>query len=143
MEHRQAQYVETQYTQTVLDHGTNPRHMGFLKDPDGFARIKGPCGDTMEIFLKISHDRQIKEAAFWTDGCITSIASGSMTVALAEGNSVQSARKISQSHILDELGGLPEESQHCALLAANTLRAAINDYALTQSDPWKRQYRRR
>ena len=27
--------------------------------------------------------------------------------------------------VLDELGGLPEEDRHCALLAANTLREAI------------------
>jgi NifU-like protein involved in Fe-S cluster formation len=29
--------------------------------------------------------------------------------------------------VLDVLGGLSEEGEHCALLAANTLKAAIND----------------
>jgi len=30
--------------------------------------------------------------------------------------------------VLDALGGLPEEGEHCALLAANTLKTAIDDY---------------
>ena len=42
----------------------------------------------------------------------------------------------------DQVGGLPEESQHCALLAANTLRAAIEDYLATKNAPWKRLFRR-
>ena len=116
--------------------------MNFIVDPDGYAKIKGPCGDTMEMFLKISHDQKIVEAAFWTDGCITSIASGSMATEIVKGKSISRARRISQQIILEQLGGLPEDSQHCALLAADTIRAAINDYALTRSDPWKRQYRR-
>jgi len=29
---------------------------------------------------------------------------------------------------LQELGGLPEEDQHCALLAATTLKLAISDH---------------
>ena len=43
---------------------------------------------------------------------------------------------------LNALGGLPEESQHCALLAANTLKAAIRDYLAIQREPWKKAYRR-
>lgn len=31
-------------------------------------------------------------------------------------------------HILEVLGGLPEEDRHCALLAAETLQAALDDY---------------
>ena len=37
-------------------------------------------------------------------------------------------KDIEQAHILTALGGLPEESQHCALLASNTLKAAITDF---------------
>lgn len=31
-------------------------------------------------------------------------------------------------HILEILGGLPEEDRHCAFLAAETLQAALDDY---------------
>jgi Mrp family chromosome partitioning ATPase len=35
---------------------------------------------------------------------------------------------IEQADILEALGGLPKDSEHCALLASNTLKAAIRDY---------------
>jgi nitrogen fixation NifU-like protein len=63
-----------------------------------------------------------------TDGCATSIASGSMATELAKGKDVKETSKISQQMILDALDGLPEESVHCALLASNTLNEAIKNY---------------
>jgi nitrogen fixation NifU-like protein len=30
----------------------NPLYRGELKDPDGYCRVTGVCGDTMQIFLK-------------------------------------------------------------------------------------------
>jgi nitrogen fixation NifU-like protein len=131
-----------QYSEVVVDHWLNPRNPGPMQDPDGHARIKGPCGDTMEVFVRVE-DGIVAEARFLTDGCITSIVSGSMAVELATGKSVaESAGLVSQSAILEALGGLPEGNEHCALLAANTLRAAIEDYVRTRNEPWKRAYRR-
>ncbi|NQT48573.1 MAG: iron-sulfur cluster assembly scaffold protein, partial [Chloroflexi bacterium] len=78
-----------------------------------------------------------------TDGCGTSIAAGSMVTELAKGKAVAEILKISQQDVLDALGGLPEESAHCALLAANTLREAMKDYLVAYNkESWKRAYRR-
>jgi Mrp family chromosome partitioning ATPase len=41
---------------------------------------------------------------------------------------VEDAARIEQADILEALGGLPKESEHCALLAANTLKAAVRDF---------------
>ncbi|MFC2062689.1 iron-sulfur cluster assembly scaffold protein [Chloroflexota bacterium] len=79
------------------------------------------------------------DATFMTDGCGTSIASGSMTADMAKGKDIRQALKIGQQDVLDALGGLPEESQHCALLAANTLKQAIQDYLATKKEPWKKK----
>jgi len=38
---------------------------------------------------------------------------------------------------------LPEDSLHCALLAANTLKEAIKDYFALKREPWKKAYRQR
>lgn len=130
------------YTETVIDHAMNPRNVGSIRDADGFASITGPCGDTMEIWLRV-RDGAIDDAAFWTDGCGTSIAAGSMVTELAKGKSVAEALKIGQQDVLDALGGFPEESVHCALLAANTLREAAREYLACQKEPWKRAYRAR
>lgn len=128
------------YSETTIDHAMNPRNVGDMRDADGFAKVTGPCGDTMEIWLRIKNGT-IAEASFLTDGCGTSIASGSMVTEMVKGRSITEAQKINQQDVLTALGGLPEESQHCALLVANTLKAAIRDYLAMEKEPWKRAYR--
>jgi nitrogen fixation NifU-like protein len=129
------------YSETVIDHAINPRNLGVMKDFDGFARVIGTCGDTMEVWLKVKNS-SIIDINYMTDGCGTSIASGSMMTELARGKSISVALRICQQDILEALGGLPEESQHCALLAASTLKAAIRDYISIQKEPWKKAYRK-
>ena len=130
------------YTETVVDHAMNPRNVGSIKGADGFASITGPCGDAMEIWLRVRNGT-IDDAVFWTDGCGTSIASGSMVTELAKGKIVHDALRVTQKDVLNALGGLPEENAHCALLAANTLGEAVRDYLAYQKEPWKRDYRTR
>jgi nitrogen fixation NifU-like protein len=129
------------YSETAIEHSMNPRNLGDMEDADGFAKVIGPCGDTMLIWLKVNGNTIIN-ASFLTDGCGTSIASGSMVTELARGKNIGEARKISQEDVLNGLGGLPEESQHCALLAANTLKEAIKDYLAMKREPWKKDYRK-
>ncbi len=129
------------YPEKTIDHFLNPRNLAAIADPDGFARVTGPCGDTMEIRLRV-RDGGVLNTSFWTDGCGPSIASGSMVTELAKGRSISEAQKITQQDVLDALGGLPEESLHCALLAANALKEAIKDYLALKKEPWKRAYRR-
>lgn len=115
------------YSEKGLELYFNPVKMRKMKPSNGFARISGPCGDTMEVYLNIE-DGMIRETSFQTDGCMPSIMSGGMAVMLAEGKSSTEASQIGQVTILEALGGLPEESKHCALLASNTLRMAIENY---------------
>jgi len=129
------------YSEAVIDHAMAPRNMGVMQDAGAFARVTGPCGDTMEIWLKVNNDA-IVDATFMTDGCGSSIASGSMVTEIAKGKSISEAQKMTQRDVLEGLGGLPDESEHCALLAANTLQAAIRDYIATKREPWKRAYRK-
>lgn len=127
------------YSQMVIDHATNPRNVGNTEDANGFARVTGPCGDTMEIWLRVKND-SISGATFMTDGCGTTIALGSMVTEMVKGKSVYQTLKIDQQDVLNALGGLPEESQHCALLATDTLKEAVRDYLAFRNAPWKRAY---
>jgi len=133
--------MKSVYSEKTIDHFLNPRNLGGITAPDGFGRITGPCGDTIEICLKVSNGK-VMNASFWTDGCGPSIASGSMVTELAKGKNILEAQRITQQDVLDALGGLPEDNLHCALLAANTLKEAIEDYLACQNEPWKRVYRR-
>jgi nitrogen fixation NifU-like protein len=134
--------IRTVYTETVIDHAQHPRNIGSLQSPDGSGSVTGSCGDIMEISIRVRNDR-ILSATFMTDGCGTTIAAGSILTELAKGKTVSEAFKITQRDVLNALGGLPEESQHCALLAADTLKAAIKDYLAFKNEPWKRKYRAR
>ena len=129
------------YTETAIDHAMNPRNVGSIVGAEGFGSVTGPCGDTMEIWLKVK-DGKVADAAFWTDGCGTTIACGSMVTEMVKSRNVVHALAINQSEILGSLGGLPEDSLHCALLAADTLQAAIRDYLALEREPWKKAYRR-
>ena len=129
------------YSEKVIDHFLNPRNVGEIQNADGFGRVTGPCGDTMEMWLKVKND-SIADATFLTDGCGTTIASGSMVTEMVKGKSILESQKITQQDVLNALGGLPEESIHCALLAASTLKATIKDYLALKNEPWKRAYRR-
>jgi nitrogen fixation NifU-like protein len=129
------------YSEAVIEHSMNPRNLGELEDTDGFARVTGPCGDTMSVWLRVK-DGAISDASFMTDGCGTTIASGSMVTEMAKGKSIIQAQKISQQNVLDALGGLPQESEHCALLAASTLKEAIKDYLAMKKEPWKKAYQK-
>jgi len=129
------------YSEAVIEHSMNPRNLGDLEDADGFARVTGSCGDTMSMWLKVK-DGAISNVSFMTDGCGTTIASGSMVTEMAKGRSISEAQKIAQRDVLNALGGLPQEREHCALLAANTLKAAIRDYLAIKKEPWRRAYRK-
>ena len=118
---------DLEYSPTAIEHARNPRNVGPLDSCQGHARITGSCGDTMEFWLRV-HDGRIRQANFITDGCGSSAACGSMTTDLAKGRTVEEAYGMEQKDVLDALGGFPEELQHCALLAADTLRAACEEY---------------
>ncbi len=109
--------------------GRTPDNFGALDNADGHARITGPCGDTMEYWVQVREDRIVR-ANFTTDGCMTSVAAGCAAAHWAERKTIEAASRVSQEDILRVVGGLPEESSHCALLAANTLRASVEDYLM-------------
>ncbi len=128
------------YSEKTIDHFLNPRNLGKIPAPDGFASMTGLHGNTMQIYLRIK-DSKVMNASFWTDGCGCSIASGSTVTDLAKGKTALEAQKITQQDILDALDGLPEADLHCALLAANTLKEAIKDYLASRKESRKRAYR--
>ena len=118
---------EQTYSKVVLREYRNPSNFGVLNDYNAAGEIKGPCGDTMKITLKIQHNK-IKKAYFWTDGCGATIACGSMLTKIIQDKTLQQANDISNLQLLETLGGLPIEHHHCTILAINTLQKAIKNY---------------
>jgi len=129
------------YSPMILKHWQSPQNWGIMNNANGYGKVTGPCGDTMEISIKVENNKIVK-CTFDTDGCGTSIACGSIITEMAQGKTIDKGRKITQNEVLQYCGGLPEGDKHCALLAVNTLHKAINDYEATKNEPWKRLYRK-
>jgi len=117
---------EAGFSAVACDHATYPRHLGPPQSWDGRARITGPCGDTMEFWITVG-EGCVKHVSFTTDGCGSSLACGSMAATLCRGRQIGEAMEIRQADILQALMGIPAETEHCALLAATTLRAACEN----------------
>lgn len=105
----------------------NPCFMGRMENCDSFARIKGKCGDTMEIYLKFENNR-VKEASYFTDGCASSGLAGSFAAELAIGKDPDELVDINGISVLEAIGKLPDDDRHCADLAAATLQEALSKY---------------
>jgi nitrogen fixation NifU-like protein len=65
-----------------------------------------------------------------------------MITEMAKSKRISDALAIDQKAVLEALEGLPEDSIHCAQLAANTLKEAIRDYLACQREPWRKNYRK-
>lgn len=108
-----------------------PANYGPLHDFDGNARIKGPCGDTMEFWISVK-GTMIEDARYTSDGCYSSSKCGSTAALLASGMLLSEASALSAETVLGRAGDVSEESKHCAQLATDTLKAAIADYRRRQ-----------
>ena len=114
------------YSEKAIDHFLHPRNAGGIEDADSFAKVTGPCGDTMYLFLKVTEGK-IVEARFMTDGCASTIACGSTITELGKGKTIDEALKVSAADVIEALDGLPDSSIHCSVLAAHTLQQAVSN----------------
>jgi len=113
----------------LVRHGMGQAHAGGMDKPDAHALVTGPCGDTDEFFLRITGGR-IRQVRFQTTGCFFTLASAEAAASLAEGRTVREALRVNKEAVLEALGGLPKDHEHCALLAVNTLHRALRAHII-------------
>lgn len=121
------------YSEKVMEHFSNPRNVGEIEDASGVGTEGNPvCGDLMTIYIKVEDD-VITDIKFKTFGCGAAIATSSMITEMAMGKTLDEALEISRNDVADALEGLPPVKMHCSNLAADALRAAIEDYRKKQA----------
>ena len=121
------------YSEKVMDHFANPRNSGEMEDADGVGTVGNPtCGDLMTIYIKVK-DNVIEDISFQTFGCGAAIATSSMITELAIGKTLEESLEITRNDVAEELDGLPPVKMHCSNLAADALKAAIENYYETHS----------
>lgn len=120
------------YNEKVMEHFTNPRNVGVMKDADGVGEVGNPtCGDIMKIYIKVGQrgDQEIiDDIKFQTLGCGAAIATSSMVTEMVKGKPLSEAEEVTNTNVAEELGGLPPIKMHCSNLAASALQKAIKDY---------------
>lgn len=103
---------------------------GKMEKPTTQARIQGPCGDSMEFFLKIVHN-SVRQVRCFTSGCGASKACAVETARMAQGKSLAGALLISPGKVIQTLKNVPEDHLHCAILSVSTLHRAIALYLMS------------
>lgn len=116
------------YSNTVMEHFTNPRNVGVIEDADGVGEVGNvKCGDIMKIYLKIENE-MIADVKFKTFGCGSAIASSSISTEMIKGKTVEEALALTNQQVVKALGGLPSVKIHCSILAEQAIKAAVYDY---------------
>jgi nitrogen fixation NifU-like protein len=125
------------YSDKVIEHYENPRNVGtFGKEDDdiGTGLVGAPaCGDVMRLQIKVENG-VIKDAKFKTFGCGSAIASSSLATEMIKGMTLDQAKAITNTQIVEELN-LPPVKIHCSVLAEDAIKAAIADYKKKYTTP--------
>src|SRR6266851_2130241 len=100
------------FSEAVLDHFRNPRNAGELPGATATVEVSNPvCGDILKLSARVV-DGRIAEARFLCRGCTPT-----------------EARDITAESLSQSLGGLPPATFHGAQLAADAVRALIQNLA--------------
>jgi len=110
-----------------------------LKNPDGYGKRTGVCGDTVEFYLQVRQDT-IQYLSFLTNGCINTTACCNTVAQLVEGEPVEEAWSITPEDVITYLETLPADHVHCAELSVGALYLALSNYQELNRAPWKKMY---
>src|SRR3954470_25030634 len=114
------------YSEQVLDHFQNPRFVGELENATVLVEAHNPaCGDVLRLSLRVEAGL-ITEVRFRAKGCVSAIACGSKLAEKLNGRSIARVG-LKREHLVSELGGLPEASEHASHLAMDVLSLALSD----------------
>lgn len=120
------------YSEKAIKYYLEKINVGEISDPSIRYAYTGPCGDTIEIFLKIDSDI-ITDAKFQAIGCAGAFTSASALTEMITGKLLEQAKIITEEEIISYLEGIPKVKMHCACLARRTLEKAIKTYTNKKS----------
>jgi nitrogen fixation NifU-like protein len=117
----------------ILEHFRNPHNAGNLADASAVVEVSNPvCGDTMRLSVRM-RDGRVAEARFKAQGCVASIAAGSVLTDLLADRSLRDAHEIKAGAISRALGELPPGTMHAAELAIDALTAVLEKIAQAEA----------
>lgn len=117
------------YSEIILDHYKNPRNMGELEKPTHAAvMVNSLCGDGVKVQLKIKKSKLkvIKDIRFVSTGCAVSIAAMSMLSERLKGRKAGEVERMGEIEIQKVLGiELTPTRMKCAMLGLSAVKKAL------------------
>lgn len=110
----------------VLDHFEHPRNTGIAPSYNRrYQEQDNPWLIRILITLRVE-EGVIRAARFKAQSCVTTTASVSALMEMAEGKTVEGALAITPEQLSASLGTVPPEKTYCCRLAVATLRNALH-----------------
>jgi len=117
------------YSKKVIDRFQNPQNGGGMHGANAVGEVNGKTGDIIRMYLKVDEkSMKIENSHFKAFGCCGTIVASDVACELIQGKTMDDALKVSSEEILDTMGGLPSEKRICAILAEQSIKAAVQDY---------------
>lgn len=119
--------LEMTKSERAIEYSRNKTNLGKIEGADASLKYTGPCGETMELYLKIE-EGLIKNVKFQYDGCAGAACCGSALCELTKDKTIEEAKNITQEDVLKYLKISPIKDFDCPLLAVKTLERVIKKY---------------
>lgn len=123
------------HSERLMDHFLNPRNVGRIEKPDGYAKVENPInGDVTEFYVGINESK-IYKVSFQTCGCVVAIASSSALTEIVMNYSltgiikekINFIEKLWKS-IEEKLDRVPEKNWHCPPTSIKAFLTSVEDY---------------
>lgn len=123
------------YTRQVADHIASPRNVGELEEPSGTGDVTNAvCMDRIRLTIQVEGDR-LTDARVKAQGCPPTIAAASVLTELIIGRTLADLELLDRKDVTNALGRLPAAKTHCAVLAVDALRAALERIPTSSQKP--------
>jgi NifU-like protein len=129
------------YSEVTKDHFLNPQNVGDVSNPSAIGRAGSfTCGATLRISLRVDATQRITEARFRAAGCGVLVASASLLTNQIKGKTTGEAATLAQApatSVLQHLGEVPADRQHCVTVACEAVVAAIKTFSDSARAQWE------
>ena len=125
----QAPQVDPRYLELMLD----PKNYGEMKEFDakGYGKNK-ETGEMVVIYLKVDpKTKKIEDIKWQTNGCGTTLVSGSLFSEEYKGKSLQSGVDFTEA-VFEKIKDDPPADAACGEVVARAFMAAVKDYEARQ-----------
>ena len=117
------------YSKKVIERFQDPQNGGGMHGANAIGEVNGKAGDIIRMYLKVDENTlEIENSHFKTFGCCGAIVASDVACDLVKGKKLDDALGVSSEDILDTMGGLPSEKRDCAILAEQSIKAAVKDF---------------